>query len=255
MNVFLRNTCAATLAVAMLPIAAPAQNKPARRRASATTAPAVTAEDIKALRDAIVAQQQQLDLLRQELAKRDQAQLANEEAAHSAQAAAQQAASTAAAAKAAADGSVDSISKMSGDVSDLKTNTNTVALNSQDTDKRIAGIEGTLGRFRWSGDMRVRGESFMQDIAGCTSACNDRYRARIRARFGFESRLNDDFAAGIFLATGGVVNGAPDFKDPTSTNETLTSFFERKPMRRSPASSNARRSVSIAAISRGSRAA
>ena len=49
----------------------------------------------------------------------------------------------------------------------------------------------------------------------------DRNRARIRVRFGFDGKLNDDFIAGVSLATGSL-------GDPTSTNESLTNFFDRK---------------------------
>jgi hypothetical protein len=66
----------------------------------------------------------------------------------------------------------------------------------------------------------VRGESFFQKYTGCT-LCNDRNRVRVRVRFGFEGKLNDDFTAGIGLATG-------TLGDPTTTNETLTNNFDRK---------------------------
>ena len=50
--------------------------------------------------------------------------------------------------------------------------------------------------------------------------CNDNNRARIRVRFGFEGKLNEDFVGGVALAT---TRG-----DPTTTNETLTNNFDRK---------------------------
>src|SRR5258708_19272455 len=81
-------------------------------------------------------------------------------------------------------------------------------------------MEDTLGRFRLNGDVRVRGESYFQKYSGCT-ACNDRNRSRVRIRFGFDGKLNDDFIAGVSLATG-------TLSDPTTTNETLTNFFQRK---------------------------
>src|SRR6185503_1535013 len=46
-------------------------------------------------------------------------------------------------------------------------------------------------------------------------------RERIRARFGVEGKLAEDFIGGIFIATGVLT-------DPTSTNETLTNVFEKK---------------------------
>jgi hypothetical protein len=95
-----------------------------------------------------------------------------------------------------------------------------LALVTQKTDaeeKRIGALEGPIGRFRFSGDVRLRGESFFQDC----SACFNRNRARMRARFGVEGRLNDDFLGGIYFATGSL-------GDSNSTNETMSNFFNRK---------------------------
>ena len=76
-------------------------------------------------------------------------------------------------------------------------------------------MEGALGRFRWAGDVRlVRGEDYFQ------KGVADRNRARIRVRFGFDGKLNDDFLGGIALATGSW--------RPTTTNESLTNDFDRK---------------------------
>src|SRR5260370_9383032 len=72
-----------------------------------------------------------------------------------------------------------------------------------------------MGRFRFSGDVRVRGELFLQ------SGIQDRNRARIRVRLGVEGALNQDFIGGVAIATGSQ-------GDPTTTNETLTNFFDRK---------------------------
>jgi hypothetical protein len=113
------------------------------------------------------------------------------------------------------------------DIADVKLNQQNAALSTQEDQKRIVAAESVLNRFRFSGDVRVRGEGFIQNYNGCT-ACLDRYRARIRVRLGIDGKINEDFTGGVYLASGAVVNGAPDFKDPVSTNETLTSFFERK---------------------------
>src|SRR5260370_26549616 len=72
-----------------------------------------------------------------------------------------------------------------------------------------------MGRFRFSGDVRVHGESFFQ------SGIQDRNRARIRVRLGLEGALNQDFIGGVAIATGSQ-------GDPTTTSETLTNFFDRK---------------------------
>jgi len=63
--------------------------------------------------------------------------------------------------------------------------------------------------------MRVRGEDYFQQ------GVPDRNRARIRARFGVDGQLGEDFVGGLYLATG-------TLGDPTTTNETMTNFFDRK---------------------------
>jgi len=166
--------------------------------------------------------------LRQQLNQRDEQARATQQAADQARQAADAAAQKAQAAQTASTTDKEAFTQMQSDVADLKTNVGNVALNAQDVDKRVAAAEGGFGRFRLSGDIRVRGESFFQSYAGCGAACADRWRARIRVRLGIDGKLNEDFIGGLALATGAVVNGAPDFKDPTSTNETLTSFYERK---------------------------
>ena len=188
---------------------------------------AVTSEDIKALRDALAAQQAQIQELRQQLTARDEASRKATDLAQQAQSSANDAASKAATAETVANEKGAAIDAIKAEVADVKLNQQNAALSTQDDQKRIASAEALLGRFRMSGDVRVRGEFFHQKYDGC-AACFDRWRARIRARFGFDGKLNEDFTAGIFMATGAVVNGAPDFKDPVSTNETLTSNFERK---------------------------
>jgi hypothetical protein len=193
----------------------------------APAAPAVTAEDIRSLREALAAQQQQIEALRTELARRDAAARSNEEAARSAQSSASDAASKASAAESTASQQASNIESLKQELESVKLNQQNAALSSQDDQKRVVAAEGLLGRFRLSGDVRVRGEGFIQSYAGCT-ACLDRFRPRIRARFGFEGKLNEDFIGGIYMATGTVSNGNPTFTDPISTNETLTSFFERK---------------------------
>jgi hypothetical protein len=114
----------------------------------------------------------------------------------------------------------DTVDKLNAQYADIQTTLTNNAVSAQDEQKRMSALESTLGRFRWTGDVRVRGEDFFQTYSGCT-ACADRNRARIRVRFGFEGKLNDDFTAGVALATGSL-------GDPTTTNETFTNFFDRK---------------------------
>jgi hypothetical protein len=185
-----------------------------KKKASKPAEPAVTAADVQALKDALAAQQQQIQQLQQSLAQRDQAVQAAQQTAQQAQTAAADAQQKAAAA-ATAGADKESVAKLNSDLTDVKTTVQNQLLTTQDEQKRVSVIEGALGRFRWTGDVRVRGEDFFQ------KGVADRNRARIRMRFGFEGRLNEDFFGGIALATGSM-------GDPTTTNETLTNNFDRK---------------------------
>jgi len=194
----------------------------------------VTASEMQELRQAITAQQQalseqrtQIQALTVELQRRDAANQQQIDALKQTQASASDAATKAAAAETAANQSNESVNKLQTDVADVKLNQQNAALSTQEDQKRMVAAESVLNRFRFNGDVRVRGEGFIQNYNGCT-ACLDRYRARIRLRLGVDGKINEDFNGGIYIASGAVVNGAPDFKDPVSTNETLTSFFERK---------------------------
>ena len=73
---------------------------------------------------------------------------------------------------------------MNSDLTDVKTTVQNQLLTAQDEQKRVSLIEGSLGGFRWTGDVRVRAEDFFQQGVA------DRNRARIRVRFGFEGKLN-----------------------------------------------------------------
>jgi hypothetical protein len=92
--------------------------------------PAVTAEDVKALRDALAAQQQQIQELRQELQQQQQQ-------AAQAHAAAMDAATQAAAAQSAATQSTEGVTALKSDVSDLKANATTTALSIQEEQKKV----------------------------------------------------------------------------------------------------------------------
>jgi hypothetical protein len=182
--------------------------------------------DIQALKDAVAAQQQQIQALQQQLQQtNDQLQQTNQQFQQTQQQLQQaQQAATAANDKAGAvqssAASKETVDKLSSQLTDVQTTLTNSAVSTQDEQKRVTAIEATLGRFRWTGDIRIRGESFMQGYDGCT-ACADRDRARIRVRFGFEGKLNEDFLGGIALATGSL-------GDPTTSNETDTNFFDRK---------------------------
>jgi hypothetical protein len=196
---------------------------PKKKKASK---PVVNA-DVQALKDAVAAQQEQIKALSQQLQQTNQQLQQTNQQFQQTQQQLQQAQQTAADAQqkandvaASAAAGKDSVDKLNSEYADVKTTLTNNALTEQEQQKRFSGLEDTLGRFRWTGDVRVRGESFFQKYSGCT-LCNDRNRARIRVRFGFEGKLNDDFIAGVSLATG-------TLGDPTTTNETLTNNFDRK---------------------------
>ena len=182
--------------------------------------------DVQALKEAVAAQQEQIQALSQQLQQTNsQLQQTNQQFQQTQQQLqqAQQAAADAeqkANALAASSVSKDAVDKLGLQFADVQTTLTNNALSEQDQQKRFAGLEDAFGRFRWTGDVRVRGESYFQKYSGCT-ICNDRNRARVRVRFGFEGKLNEDFTAGVALATG--TEG-----DPTTTNETLTNNFDRK---------------------------
>src|SRR5262249_19080086 len=114
----------------------------------------------------------------------------------------------------------DSVTKLSADLATVQSSTSKSVVATQDDQKRLTALENVVGRFRFNGDIRIRGESFFQTYDGCSS-CQDRERARVRVRFGVDGKLNEDFLGGIAFATGSL-------GDPTTTNETLTNFFDRK---------------------------
>jgi len=206
-----------------------AQTAPARRSSAASRqsqAPAVTSDDIRALRDALAEQQRQIQQLRQELQRRDQAMDQQEQKLNQLQTATRDAQSKAGAAS---EQSTEGVSKLQGDVSDLKLNQTNAAVSTQDDQKRIGAVEGLVNRFRLSGDVRVRYENFFQRYDGCIEAnCPQRHRARIRLRLGIDGKLNEDFIGALYLATGTNVNATASFTDPVSTNQTLTEFYDRK---------------------------
>lgn len=212
MKTFLYLALAASLTASLAAQTArkpPAKPKPA----------SVTAEDLKALRDALAAQQQQIQDLKQALERKDQAwQQAQQQAqqqVQQAQAAASEAQQKASSVQAAADEQQSTVAKLSSDMADVKTTVTNSVVGSQDEQKRMSALEGVLGRFRFTGDVRVRGEDFFQ------KGVVDRNRARIRARFGLEGQLGEDYVGGLFLSSGSL-------GDSTSPNETLTNFFDRK---------------------------
>jgi Putative porin len=184
----------------------------------------VSAKEVKELRDALAAQQhqlqeqsQQMDQLKVQLQQLlDVTQQANASA-QKVQGSAEQAQTTAVQAQQSATEAQHLADQASANAADAKTTLALVETKSKDEDKKISALQDVLGRFRFNGDIRVRGEDIFQDCPTCVT----RNRARLRVRFGLDGRLNDNFVGGFALATGSL-------GDTTSANETLTNFFERK---------------------------
>ncbi len=200
-----------------------AQTAPPKKKASK---PKPVNADVQALKDAVAAQQEQIQALSQQLQQTNQQLLVTNQQFQQTQQQLQQAQQAATDAQqkanevAASSAPRDSVDKLNSEYADVRTTLSSNALTEQEQQKRFSGLEDVLGRFRWTGDVRVRGESYFQKYSGCT-LCNDRNRARVRVRFGFEGKLNEDFNAGISLATG-------TLGDPTTTNESLTNNFDKK---------------------------
>lgn len=102
----------------------------------------------------------------------------------------------------------------------------TLAQKQEAIGKKVDGMENKLknvGPFSFSGDIRLRHESFFGGGAVTGAAPEDRHRERIRLRFNATAKLNDEISGGFSIATG-------DLGDPISTNSTETGFFTRKPI-------------------------
>ena len=201
-----------------------AQTGPAPARTTKTTAKktVASAQEVQELRDALAVQQQQMEQLKSQLQQLlDATQQANATAqkaqsvSDQAQSVAAEAQQKAAAAASVASGQDGTVAKLSSDLTEVKTTLTNSVVSTQDEQKRVSALENLLGRFRFNGDIRLRGENFTQN------GVPDRNRARMRVRFGFDGQLNQDFVGGIYLATGSL-------GDPTTTNETFTNNFDRK---------------------------
>src|SRR5229473_1243874 len=195
--------------------------KRARRAAVAATPapPAVTADDLKALRDGMAQQQAQIQELQSKMAERDATLQQTQQQLQQAQSQLQDAQTKATTAVTTASQTSDSVTKLQSDVADIRTNTTNAAVSAQEDQKKVSALATAMGRFRFNGDVRVRGEAYNQN---CTAVvCQDRNRGRIRVRLGLEGQLSQDFIGGLAIATGSQ-------GDPTTTNETLTNFFDRK---------------------------
>jgi Skp family chaperone for outer membrane proteins len=189
---------------------APANGSPA---AAPVPAPA-TAADIQALKDALAAQQQEIQALQAQLRSKDQALQQGPSASVSATPPPTQ--------PAAAEAS-KSVATVATNLQDTTQDTTLDQSNQHagSSDERIRNLERQIkgiGPISFSGDLRLRGEPF---LGGPSDQSLDRIRGRVRARFNVTADLGEQFRAGITLASG-------DVNDPTSTNANLTGFYTRK---------------------------
>jgi Putative porin len=90
-------------------------------------------------------------------------------------------------------------------------------------DRRLGDLEQKLkklGPLSFSGDFRLREDAF---YGGPSDRSLDQNLQNYRLRFNVDAQLSDDLSGGFTLASGNI-------NDPTSTNQTLTGFYARKPI-------------------------
>jgi hypothetical protein len=88
--------------------------------------------------------------------------------------------------------------------------------------KKVDDVVKRWGSLRFSGDLRFRYETFVNQGFDATQDVKARNRLRVRARAQIASQINKNFDWAIRLASG-------SFVDPISTNQTLDNFYNRKP--------------------------
>ena len=102
----------------------------------------------------------------------------------------------------------------------------------EDRLKKVEGRISELGAIKFSGDVRLRSESFFglsnslangNNPAALGNELSPRHRMRVRARFALRGAVGDEFDWGMRFATG-------SFADNIATNQTLTDFYNRKPV-------------------------
>jgi hypothetical protein len=198
---------------------------PKKRRAKPAAAPAAAAasqQDVQSLRDLVLAQQKQLEDQNQQVHQLqdqlhevlDAVQQSNANA-QKLQTGAEQAQATAVQAQQSATDAQHAAAEAASAAASATSVTSSLQSQAKSEQSKLEAFQNVLGRFRLSGDIRMRGENFTQD------GTLDRNRARVRIRLGLDGQLNEDFVGSIALATGSI-------GDPTTTNETLTNAFDRK---------------------------
>jgi hypothetical protein len=127
-------------------------------------------------------------------------------------------------------------------VADTKSSSSTGTNQAQDIEARVGKVEAEvkktseaiarqLGSITFSGEVRMRYESFYGQLNGLPNAANPlvlgnelsaRNRFRIRARLRIRGQIGKEFEWGLRFGMG-------SFAENISSNQTLTDFFTRKP--------------------------
>src|SRR5579863_54629 len=212
------NLLLAGLLVAVLATNARAENPPSDPPATAASpaTSAVTAADIQALKDALAAQQLQIQALQAQLQSKNPP-------AQTGQTAPPVQSAVADVSLAPPPGPQNQTSQSSDQNNSGQPQVAARAQSVQagSSDERIRNLERQikgLGPINFSGDVRLRAEPF---FGGPADQSLDQARGRVRVRFNAFADLGTQFRTGITLASG-------DINDPTTTNQTFTGFYTRK---------------------------
>src|SRR6266478_101582 len=143
-----------------------------------------SADEVKALRETVTAQQQQLEALRADVQRLIELNTHSQQSAQQAESAADQAKTSVAEAKTALAQAQKAADHAEFSAAEAKTKEQ---LDKDAGDKKIDEVASVVRRFRPIGDVRFRFEPIYQDLTP------DRYRARVRLRIGLEGKLNEDF--------------------------------------------------------------
>ncbi len=122
-----------------------------------------------------------------------------------------------------ASGSVSSSEAGSGSAAAIPVDQQQTPPAQGSVDRRLGELEQRLkklGPLSFSGDFRLREDAF---YGGPSDRSLDQNLQNYRLRFNADVQLSDDLSGGFSLASGNI-------NDPTSTNQTLTGFYARKPI-------------------------
>jgi multidrug efflux pump subunit AcrA (membrane-fusion protein) len=213
-------TMVATISLAVAAYAQSSSPATTPRKTSKTST--TSAREVEELKQAVSAQQEQIkqqrELIEGLTSRLDQLLSSSQQANSSAQkeqSSIDQAQNTALAAQQSAADAQKAAQQAQSSAAEVKSQLAAVNTSDQDAHRQLTALQALTGRFRFSGDVRLRGEDYFQQ------GVPDLNQARIRIRFGVDGQLNEDFVGGLALATGALGN-------PTTTNETLTNNFDRK---------------------------